>query len=81
MPNSVIFYLPKVFVELIKNKNVVIKEIGNEIIIREAIIDDVRTIKVNSSSRRVTYTTFRDKERNIGEYEYEIKGDLLILYR
>lgn len=80
MPNSVIFYLPKVFVELIKNKNVVIKEIGNEIIIREAIIDDVRTIKVTSSSR-VTYTTFRDKERIIGEYEYEIKGDLLILYR
>ena len=80
MPNSVAFYLPKDFVEMLKNKRVVIAEIKDEINIREAIIDDTKTIKVKSNNQ-VTYTTFKDKEKIMGEYEYEIKGDTLILYR
>jgi hypothetical protein len=80
MPNSVAFYLPKCFVETLINKNVVIIEVNGEINIREAIIDDKNTIKVKSNNQ-VTYTTFKDKENIMGEYEFEINNGILILYR
>lgn len=80
MPNSVIFTLPKDFIQTINHKSVVITEIKDEINIREAMLCDVRSLKVMPNNQ-VTYTTYRDKEKIIGEYQYEIEGDTLILYR
>lgn len=80
MPNSVMFNLPKTFVDMLKNKNVVITEVYGEIIIKEAIIDDVKIFKL-SKCNQVTYTTLNGKETIIGDYEYEIENGCLILYR
>jgi len=80
MPNSVYFCLPQCFVDLILNKYVVIKSKNKEIIIKEATIDDSRVLKIMPNNR-VNYTVFKDREEIIGEFNYEIEGESLILFR
>lgn len=78
--NSVTIFLPQCFVDTLKVKQVVVTEIDKEIRIREAIIDDVRTIKVQADNH-INCGMRGDKSEIIGEYEYEIDGDYLVLYR
>jgi hypothetical protein len=80
MPNSVYFSLPQCFIKLLKNKRVVITRNGTEINVKEAQFCDYRALSIRHNNQ-VTYTVFRDKEEVIGEYDYEIDGEVLILYR
>jgi hypothetical protein len=77
--NSVIFYLPSEFIKLIKNRDIVIKLIDKEIIIRESNIDDIKTIKIHRYDL-VYFSLNINKNELIGLFNYEIKDENLIIY-
>ena len=79
MPNSVKIYLPKQIRGKIKGKEVVIKEINNEILIREACLMDNKILTI-SNCNTFTYTAMNAKNL-IGSYFYEIDGDYIVLYK
>ena len=74
MPNSVNVYLPKKL--RCEIKEVIVTEINGLINVREAMIDDYKTLKVKKDGH-FTYSSENAKEF-IGAWNIEVDGDYFI---
>lgn len=79
MPNSVFICLSKTIREIINGREVVCKEVNDEIWIREASLLDERRLTINKTNC-ITYTSPNAKDL-IGEYNYSVDGDFIILFK
>ncbi len=77
--NSVVIKLPRQAREHIEGCEIVVDQINNELHIREAIMMDNKRLKIQRDNK-FTFTGIAAKEL-IGEYEFEIEGDYIILYK
>lgn len=78
-PNSVFICLSKNIREIINGYEVVCKEVNSEIWIREASLLDERRLTINKKNC-ITYTSPNTKDL-IGEYNYSVEGDFIILFK
>ena len=79
MINSINIYLSKEVRNKIQGNRVFIKEVKNELWIREALQMDEKTLKITSDAH-ISYSSPNAKEF-IGEFEYEFEDDFIVLYR
>lgn len=79
MRNSVNIILPKDVRNKISASRVFIKEVKDELWIREALQMDENTLSI-IQDYHITYTS-KNAKKFIGEFEYEIEKDFIILYR
>ena len=79
-PNSILINLHSDLVAFIKSDEVVVKECGDEIHIREATLLDGKSLKCIGPSKQITYTS-KNARGFIGKYDHEIEGDFIILIK
>lgn len=77
--NSVYCYLPKIVKDKFYGKEVVIKEFETGLKIRESLLEDMKTHRVNPKTGFVSYKPFNGIESMLGYYTFEIEDDYLIM--
>ena len=78
-PRSITIYFPKNVVNIIGKREVVIKEDGESLMIREALIMDNKTFKINKEGS-LSYTSTYAKEY-IGRWSVEESEGWLYLFK
>lgn len=77
--NALRIHLPKAVLDALRWREVVVREVSNEIHIREALLWDHRRSKITAKGQFNYDPPHRDDL--VGDYQFEVENDTIILFK